>query len=419
VSSNTTSRFGVLSPDWLQTIGGTGAQFVGNEYYQRGDVLFWTYHYHFDNAQSGDAFSAIDYYHCVVTDAPFRIVWTNGQSPLSDPVIMDIANGVNSGFGGFVPAPFNACPSADPATARSPAARRGARAEPCVKASTARGLRERAAPSPTGTPWPLAFTASVAYTGDIFGLELTEARANGERDADSADVVEPEVQGEDMNLFVQQTLFGTYYYDWANNRESSVWRDGGVSGTAAPTQTTIRNGSFYAIDWASGTCIIPPTAPVNGPLKPSWPTNLHYLDAQVIAVDTNASPVGAPGAATRTYVLTDHYQWDAFGAGPDHSFNYWQHMGLPVMFGGPVLDFYPYFQSYSTYTSVHLGLGGVDTEALFAVPTNCTVIPPGMLLHPEQWSSVDGAPLEVNLRLFSAVAASATPFHNSLRAKGF
>jgi hypothetical protein len=47
-------------------------------------------------------------------------------------------------------------------------------------------LVPRAAPSPAGTPWPLAFHASVAFTGNDFGLPTPT-----------------------LDHFVQQTLFGT------------------------------------------------------------------------------------------------------------------------------------------------------------------------------------------------------------------
>jgi hypothetical protein len=86
LTSNTT-RLAVLPTNFVSAWGFT---FVGNEYYLRAGNYFWTQHWTWTNNASGAAYAAIDYYHCVQTGAPFRLVFTNGPVELAEPVVVDV-----------------------------------------------------------------------------------------------------------------------------------------------------------------------------------------------------------------------------------------------------------------------------------------------------------------------------------------
>ncbi len=305
LSSNYT-RWSVLPPNFVSVY---GMVFIGNEYYLRDGSFRLTQHWSWNNSlvPTSPEYAQIDYYHGEMANAPFRMIWTLGSN-LDEPVVMDVSTNVMAGFDDISPQLaylFGVPNSCTHTPTRAELSRESVQEEGAEREML------RAAPSPVGTPWPYAFWAAVAYTGNDFGLPTP-----------------------DLDKYVQQTLFGYYYYDWNNSRESSYWRDGGLGGSGARTKTTIVNGAFHAIDLQTGTCVIPPTAPVNGPLKPEWPTQLSYVDTQAIRMDLNPSPIGNGGIATTTFALADHYRFDAFGAGPDHSFNYWQRDNLPLQFNG-------------------------------------------------------------------------------------
>ncbi len=82
-------------------------------------------------------------------------------------------------------------------------------------------------------------------------------------------------------------------------------------------------------------CVIVPTAPVNGPLKPSWPSNLSLYQQDYLLSQSQSS-----------YLRANEFLYDAFGTGPEHAFHYWESAdeGTPMQFQGPVLDFPPYGQ---------------------------------------------------------------------------
>lgn len=369
------SRWAIFQPNFLTA---QNFQFVAFEYYVRDGTYYRTQHWTAAGGTGSGAWQ-VDYYHNVATNTAFRLVFTLAEA-LDEPMIVEFGNDAVAGLDDVTNLSWVfSIPTTCSAVAASPIAA-GAPAK-------FNKLYRDAAPA-TGTPWPLAFRTNVAFTGNDFGLPTPT-----------------------LDFWVQQTLVGTYYYDWVGARECSVWLDGGNGATRARTKTVIVNGHFHAIDFETGKCVIPPTGNVTGPLRPTWPTNLPYVDTEWTSITSNGLGVGASGGAgsesSTTYVAADHFRWDALNAGLDHSFHYWQSVsnGLPMFFQGPVLDFYPFYQSFMQYSEFTVGLDGVDTDYIFGVPTNCTVLPEEVFLTPEKWEAYDGLNAQTNRRLFWAIQA--------------
>jgi hypothetical protein len=73
----------------------------------------------------------------------------------------------------------------------------------------------------------------------------------------------------------------------------------------------------------------------------------------------------------------NHFSADVIGAGKEHQFNYWEASSgqFPLQFQGPVLEFPPYGQSMMEWKSMVAGLGGIDLDYIFSLPSKCTPIP--------------------------------------------
>jgi len=227
--------------------------------------------------------STIDYWHATATDTPFRIAWEQ-----LSPVILEFS-GVVAGFDDVPNMDYFLTPPSSCKSATVSAPRSTARTQKHIPIPSTLTHKERgnAGTHPsrssklTGKAWPPQWHAISHYTGNDFGLQ---------------DISEGEP------TTVAFSLTGHYYYDWVNQRECNVWVD--VS-TGARTNTLIVNGTFHIITLATNSCQLVPTYPVNGPLKPEWPTRLPYRDMQYSLTQSER----------HSYIKTNHYLYDAFGAG--------------------------------------------------------------------------------------------------------
>ena len=231
--------------------------------------------------------STIDYWHATATDTPYRIAWEE-----LSPVILEFS-GVVAGFDDVPNMDYFLAPPSSCSSATVSAPRRIARTQkhdpvPSTLTLTHKeerddaGIRPPRSPKVTGKAWPPQWHAISHYTGNDFGF------------GQDAEEGEPST--------VPFSLTGHYYYDWVNQRECNVWVD---VNTGARTNTLIVNGTFHIITLATNSCQLVPTYPVNGALKPEWPTRLPYRGMQYILVQS----------ARRSYIKTNHYLYDALGAG--------------------------------------------------------------------------------------------------------
>ena len=234
--------------------------------------------------------TTIDYWHATATDTPYRIAW-EGVSP----IILEFS-GVVAGFDDvanikyFLTAPSSCNSASETRTATSKVS--PGHTTP-LKGHKDHGTHPPSPQVSSGKAWPFQWHGASHFTGNVFG---------GPFPLSASDNPLRKVGEEGDPTTVPFSLSGHYYYDWLNQRECNVWMD---VNTGARTNTLIVNGTFHIITLATNSCQLIPTYPVNGPLKPDWPTRLPYSDMQYILVQ----------AERPNYIKTNHYLYDAFGAG--------------------------------------------------------------------------------------------------------
>lgn len=331
-STNASPRYEILNPNFLSSNKFT---YVADDYLIQNNIYFFTHHWKHEPLLSTD----INYWHNVPNDSPYRLEW--GSESLN-PVIMEFTQVI----AGFDDVPDLNSIFKLPSTCQKD--------NLLFKEEEYQPKPRPQKPTATkGTQWPFQWNAKCDYTGNNFGFF---------QDSLNASYMET----------VSVQLSGHYYYDWINKRECNFWID---LTTGTKTKTLIVNGTFYQVTLATNQCqIVPISEYVNGPLKPDWPTHLPYLDQQFLF-------------RPPSFQRTKHFQFDAFNAGPDNSFNYWEsEEGLPLEFEGPILDFWPYGVNMMEWREHEYGLEGIDVENIYSVPKNCSIIPMSALketkIHP-------------------------------------
>jgi hypothetical protein len=344
---NASRRYIILQPNFLASM---DFFYVETEYHLRDNIFYETQHWKSNSTALGE----VDYYHGIYANCPFRLIFGASYEPL----IIDFKNVIagledvpNLAYYFRVPSSSqyaqHAATLSQSAVAHSDGAyqdtrlqMKAMRVKPKLESTFAPG-----APAPSGAKaWPLQWHGDAAYTGNQFGLVPNA----------------PGVIG-DPSL-VPISLIGHYYYDSPGARECNTWVD---AVTHELTKTLIVGGKFYIVYEATKTCLIVPIAPVNGPLKPEWPTRLPFLDSQYLWRDP-------------AYLPASHHLLDAINTGTKvHAFQYWQSSDeTPMQFQGPVLDFWPYGQSMMSWSQTKAGLEGVNLEDIFSLPNNCVSVTP-------------------------------------------
>jgi len=304
----------VFDPDFVTLL---NFAFLGWDYFVtiEGEALLETHHWQLRNGSQ-----TIDYWHATGTNTPFRLAWSG-----TNVVVLQFSNFIAT-FSD-VPNVFNYYFQLPENCATNQQQHQPTKQQAQIKA-----------PPATGNAWPFAWHGLSRYTGNDFGLQDTNTPV------------------------IPFTLAGEYYYDWSQQRECNIWSD---LVTGQKTKTLIINQTFHLVTMATGKCQLIPTYPVNGPLKPIWPTGLPYIDNQWLYLKDENS-----------FLNAHHFRFDALNIGVQHAFHYWQSQdGTPRMFQGPVLEFWPYGQSMMQWGEVVLGLDGVDLDYVFGVPNDCSYIP--------------------------------------------
>lgn len=315
------------------------------------NVFYQTQHYQY--VSPTNPLNRIDYWYQTETGTPFRFSFgaINPDIVQFTNVIATLDDVPNAAYLFSLPSICNSL-RVKPANKKLEAARNQ------VRLQQAKALKTRASfPAPLSHKWPVAFHCKSQYTGNNFGLTARPQSADNKKDL--RELGEP--------TYVGVNLVGHYYYDYNGHRECNIWND---FHSNIVTRTMITNGKFYYIQTSTGVCTIVPFTP-KGPLLPTWPTTLDYVDQQYVL------------KTERAFIVSNMYGKDALNIGQEHNYTYWEDQitFTPLQFQGPVLEFYPYGQSMSTWGETELGLDGLNLTAIFGIPDNCAVLQPHKLTN--------------------------------------
>lgn len=317
-SVSSTPRISLFPPDFLQR---GNATFVDFEYEIRDNVYFllskWTL------APTADLPYAIDYWHGVQGNRPFRMLFNDPQG-VSSPKIIEFMSDFVATFADVPNLNF---------IFTQPSSCKFFKGTPKHHTPLSQSPRRVPRSAPAPIDWPLQFWTTAAFTGNEFGAQ-------------------PILQITTIPLVLQ----GTYYYDYPNDREASVWTN---IYTGHRSKTVIVNKQFHAVSLDTGSCVIPPVG-IDGPMKYNWTQNFVY-NSELWSLRGNS------------YFHGEKFVYDAFKAGFNNSFFYVMYdNGVPARFQGPILDFKPYGQSFSEYQNFVTGLDGIDVNTIFDVSKfNC------------------------------------------------
>ena len=330
-------RWQVFAPNFVSS---KGFKFMSYDFLlaTEGDSYIETTHWSYSTVFG----TSVDYWHATGTNSPFRLIWT----PLTgNPVVVQFSNFVSS---------FPDIPNPEfyfqlPSTCSSSSISKDLNS---IKFNSIENSNPNANANSfiraTANPWPNQWNAAARFTGNVFGTQSL------------------------LPTSVSFSLSGHFYYDFANSRECNVWTD---LSTNSRSKTLIVNGTFHIVDLSTGSCVIVPISPVNGPLKPNWPETLPSVGSQWLYVKN-----------TRAFIASQHYRMDVLQIGERYAFNYWQSSnGTPRLFQGPVQGVAPYGTSLMEWEGVELGLQGVDIDNVFSIPKVCKKIGIEQLSLQKEW----------------------------------
>ena len=173
---------------------------------------------------------------------------------------------------------------------------------------------------------------------------------------------------ETSELEVEVIDTGKFYYTWdtPNDRGTTAMLMSNIS-TGEVTRDVNLYGTFYYINDTSHSCFHFKVPGVNGPTSPTWLKSFSFNETQYLSKHE--------GKADSHWLSAGHWQFDSFGGGPNHLFNYWHSdddAEIPSRIMGPSFTKAPYGHSFIEIDNYHVGFDDVpDVDALFKVPANC------------------------------------------------
>lgn len=173
---------------------------------------------------------------------------------------------------------------------------------------------------------------------------------------------------ETSELEVEVIDTGRFFYNWdePNDRGTTAMLMANIS-TGEVTRDVNLYGTFYYINDTSHSCFHFKIPGVNGPSAPTWLHPFSFNETQYLSK--------REGKADSHWASGAHWQYDAFGGGPQHLFNYWHSeddLELPLRIMGPSFTEAPYGHSFIEIDNYHVGFDDVpDVDKLFQVPDKC------------------------------------------------